>query len=60
MELTKNIFNFVMLAGVIQGFIFLIYTTLSKRGRDKTMIYLNLLVLFLTLNNIQIPVIDIF
>ena len=60
MELTKNIFNFVMLAGVIQGFVFLIYTTFSKRGRDKTMIYLNLLVLFLTLNNIQIPVIDIF
>ena len=60
MELTKNIFNFVMIAGVIQGFIFLIYTTFSKRGRDKTMVYLNLLVLFLTLNNIQIPVIDTF
>ncbi len=47
-----------MIAGVIQGFIFLIYTSFSKRSGDKSMIYLNLLVLFLTLNNTQIPIID--
>ena len=58
MDLFKNIFNFCMIAGVIQGFVFLIYTSFSKRGRDKSMIYLNLLVLFLTLNNAQIPIID--
>ena len=49
-----------MIAGVIQGIIFLIYTSFSRRGRDKSMIYLNLVVLSLTLNNIQIPIIDNF
>ena len=47
-----------MIAGVIQGFVFLIYTSTSKRGGDKSIVYLNLFVLFLTLNNIQIPIID--
>ncbi len=58
MDLFKNIFNFCMIAGVIQGFIFLTYTSFSKRSGDKSVIYLNLLVLFLTLNNAQIPIID--
>ena len=58
MDLFKNIFNFCMIAGVIQGFVFLIYTSTSKRGGDKSIVYLNLFVLFLTLNNIQIPIID--
>ena len=58
MDLFKNIFNFFMIAGVIQGFVFLIYTSTSKRGGDKSIVYLNLFVLFLTLNNIQIPIID--
>jgi AraC-like DNA-binding protein len=53
-----QIFNFIMIAGIIQGFIFIIATSLTKRGRHKSVIYLNLVVLFLTLNNLQICLAD--
>jgi AraC-like DNA-binding protein len=47
-----------MIAGIVQGFIFIIATTLTKRGRHKSVIFLNLVVLFLTLNNLQICLVD--
>jgi AraC-like DNA-binding protein len=54
----KTIFNFLMISGVILGFIFIVATQFSKKGKDKSIVYLNLLVLFLTLNNLQICLID--
>jgi AraC-like DNA-binding protein len=54
----KDIFNFLMISGVILGFIFIISTQFSKKGKDKSIIYLNSLVLFLTLNNLQICLLD--
>jgi AraC-like DNA-binding protein len=54
----QQIFNFIIIAGIVQGFIFIIATTLSKRGRHKSVIFLNLVVLFLTLNNFQICLVD--
>lgn len=49
----KNIFDFLMISGIILGIIFIVVTQFSKNGRDKTIIYLNLVVLFIILNNIQ-------
>lgn len=47
------IFNFLMIAGVVQGFIFNIATFLSRKKIEKPILFLNLLVLFLSLNNLQ-------
>ncbi|HLP64307.1 helix-turn-helix domain-containing protein [Flavobacterium sp.] len=58
MEITKSIFNFFMIAGVIQGFLFIFITSFGKRSREKSLVFLNLVVLFLSLNNLQIALID--
>lgn len=47
-----------MIAGVIQGFLFIFITSLRKRSHEKSLIFLNLVVLFLSLNNLQIALID--
>lgn len=49
----KNIFDFLMISGVLLGIIFIVSTQFSKNGRDKSIIYLNLVVLFIMLNNLQ-------
>lgn len=43
-----------MYAGILSGFAFLIYTNFSPLRKDKSIIYLNLFLLFFTLNNLQI------
>ncbi|WP_395061020.1 helix-turn-helix domain-containing protein [Flavobacterium sp.] len=58
MILAKIIFNFTMIAGIILGVIFILFTQFSSKRRDKTVVYLNLVVLFITLNNLQIFIID--
>jgi AraC-like DNA-binding protein len=57
-ELATRIFNFLMIAGVILGISFIINTRLSKRGKHKSVVFLILVVLFLTINNIQILIIE--
>lgn len=47
------IFNFLMIAGAVQGFIFNVATFLSRKKIEKPVLFLNLLVLFLSLNNLQ-------
>jgi AraC-like DNA-binding protein len=42
-----------MISGVLLGIIFIVATQFSKNGRDKSIIYLNLVVLFIMLNNLQ-------
>lgn len=54
----KNFFNFSLISSVFIGFFFILFTLLSKRGRDKSLIYLNFVVLFFTLNNLQIVLLD--
>ncbi len=54
----KDIFNFLMIAGIILGSFFIVATSLSKKGKDKSIVYLNLVVLFLTINNLQICLVD--
>lgn len=49
----SNFFNFLLIAGAIQGFIFNGVTLLSQKKVDKVIIYLNLTVFFLSLNNLQ-------
>ena len=54
----QDLFKIFMFLGVIMGFSFIIYSKLSLKGRDKSIIYLNLFLLFFTLNNIQILLAD--
>lgn len=47
------IFNFLMIAGAVQGFIFNVATFFSRKKIEKPILFLNLLVFFLSLNNLQ-------
>jgi len=47
------VFNFLMIAGALQGFVFNIATFLSRKKIEKPILFLNLLVFFLSLNNLQ-------
>lgn len=53
-----DVFNFILIVGVIQGFIFSIATFLSNRSYDKAILFLNLTILFLSINNLQAWLID--
>ena len=48
-----EIINFLLIAGAIQGFGFNLVTLFVKKKFDKTIIFLNLTVLFISLNNLQ-------
>ncbi|MCG9971696.1 helix-turn-helix domain-containing protein [Christiangramia crocea] len=54
MDTIISIINFVLIAGVIQGFVFNIFTIhITKKRVGWAVIYLNLTVLFISLNNLQ-------
>jgi len=46
-------FKFLLIAGALQGFIFNIASFFSDKKNGKTVLYLNLVVFFLSLNNLQ-------
>lgn len=48
-----KIINFLLIAGVLQGFGFNLVTIFVKKKFDKVIIFLNLTVLFISLNNLQ-------
>ncbi|WP_299892070.1 AraC family transcriptional regulator [uncultured Lacinutrix sp.] len=48
-----SIFNLLLIAGVIQGFVFNIVTLINRKKISKVIIFLNLTVFFLSLNNLQ-------
>jgi len=48
-----TIVNFLLIAGVIQGFIFNLVTLLFRKRFSIVVLYLNLVVLFISLNNLQ-------
>jgi AraC-like DNA-binding protein len=48
----------VMIAGIILGTFFILFTATSRRGKEKVVVFLNLFLLFLTLNNLQITLVD--
>ncbi|RLK00258.1 AraC-like DNA-binding protein [Tenacibaculum discolor] len=50
---TADFFNLFLLISAVHGFAFSIILFCSKNGREKSMIYLNLLILAISLNNIQ-------
>jgi len=49
----KQFFDFLMISGVILGIVFIVATQCSKNGREKSILFLNLVVTFLMLNNFQ-------
>ena len=53
-----TLFNFLLLAGAIQGFLFTIATFLARRKIERAVVLLNLFVLVLSLNNLQSWMID--
>ncbi|MBT8183911.1 MAG: helix-turn-helix domain-containing protein [Eudoraea sp.] len=52
------IFNFLLIAGAVQGFIFNIATFLSRRKIERPVLFLNLFVFVLSMNNLQSWLID--
>lgn len=55
-----SIINFILIAGVIQGFVFNIFTIhITKKKLGWAVIYLNLTVLALSLNNLQAWLIEV-
>ena len=48
-----KIVNFLLIAGVMQGFAFNLITMFVKKKCDKVIVFLNLTVLFISLNNLQ-------
>jgi len=53
-----SIINFLLIAGIIQGFGFNLVTLFFKKKFDKVIVFLNLIVLFISLNNLQRWLID--
>lgn len=49
----ESVFNLFLLISAIHGFLFSSIILYSKNGREKSMIFINLLVLTISLNNIQ-------
>lgn len=58
MDIIHNTFNFILIAGIVLGSVFMFFSLRSKNGFDNSIIYLNLVVLFLSLNNLQICLVD--
>lgn len=52
------IFNFLLIAGAVQGFIFNIATFLSRKKIERPVLLLNLFVFVLSMNNLQSWLID--
>ncbi len=48
-----SIINFLLIAGVVQGFGFILFTLFVRKKYNRVIIYLNLIVLFISLNNLQ-------
>ena len=49
----ENLFNLFLLVSALHGFAFSVVLFSSKNGREKSMVYLNLLILVISINNIQ-------
>ncbi|CAM1372568.1 helix-turn-helix domain-containing protein [Tenacibaculum xiamenense] len=50
---TADFFNIFLLVSALHGFAFSLILFSSKNGKEKSMLYLNLLILSISLNNIQ-------
>ena len=48
-----DFFNFFLLISALHGFLFCLLLLFSKNGKKKSLVYINLLVLTISLNNIQ-------
>ncbi|MGV6844635.1 MAG: hypothetical protein ACWA42_00730, partial [Lutibacter sp.] len=53
-----KIFNIILITGVIYGFTFNAFLFFNKKRKGKPLVFLNLLVLFISLNNLQAWLID--
>ncbi len=50
---TTDLFNLFLIVSALHGFAFSVILFCSKNGREKSMVYLNLLILAISLNNFQ-------
>ncbi|MFD1615219.1 helix-turn-helix domain-containing protein [Gelatiniphilus marinus] len=51
--MVKDVSNFILIIGAIQGFLFVLFPVLTKKMIAKPIWYLNAVVLFISLNNLQ-------
>lgn len=51
-NLNLNVFNIIILVGIVHGFIFSLVITFNKKWHSKTNYYLVLTILALALNNL--------
>ena len=58
MTTVKILFIIAMVGGIVFGFGFLTYTVFINRRKESAALYLNLFLLFFTLNNLQIMLAD--
>lgn len=56
----KSFVNLFLISSILVGILFVIITFFAKKGRNKTIIYLNLLIISVTLNYSQIVILDNF
>jgi AraC-like DNA-binding protein len=50
---TKDFFNLFLIISAMHGFLFSIFIFFSRNGRKKSIVFINLLILVISLNNIQ-------
>lgn len=58
MNSIKTFVNIFLISSICVGILFMLFTTFSKKGKHKPIIYLNLLILSITLNYTQIVILD--
>lgn len=54
-----NVFNIIIICGIVQGFIFSLIVLLNPKYKSKSNLYLSLLIIFISLNNLYYWVIDV-
>jgi AraC-like DNA-binding protein len=57
-EMNKELLNFLLISGSIQGVLFVLFTTIVKKKIDKPILFLSGTVVFISLNNLQAWIIE--
>ena len=56
----KSFVNLFLISIIFVGICFILLTNLNKKGKNKTILYLNILIVTMTLNYSQIVLLDNF
>ncbi|PHR69651.1 MAG: hypothetical protein COA67_09580 [Lutibacter sp.] len=56
--MNKELLNFLLISGSVQGILFVLFTTIVKKKIDKPILFLSGTVVFISLNNLQAWIIE--